>query len=249
MDLSSEVAMITGASRGIGSAIAITLARQGADIVIHYHTNSEGAEEVKEKIEDLGRSAITIRADLRKSQQVNRMVDKAADHFGHIDILVNNAGITEPELVFATDKVKWDIMIETNLTSVFLCCKANLAHMVKQRHGNIVNISSVCGKNGGLGAGVHYCAAKAGMLGLTKALANQMACYGIRVNAIAPAMIDTRMIRWRAQELMEETIKQIPLGRLGTPEEVAALVAFLVSPNANYITGATIDVNGGLYMD
>ncbi len=249
MDLKGEVAIITGSSQGIGEAIAIALAREGADIVINYHVNREGAEKVKGEIEALGRRALVIQADVRKSRDVARLMRRTLQYFGRIDILVNNAGITEAELVFATSKSKWDNMIEMNLTSVFLCCKGVIEHMVERRQGCIVNVSSICGKTGGLGAGVHYCAAKAGMIGLTKALANQLAFFDIRVNAVAPAMIDTRMIRWRSPERMEATVQQIPLGRLGKPEEVAALVAFLASPQASYITGATVDINGGLHMD
>jgi len=248
MSLGGKVALVTGASRGIGRATAIALANEGADMVVHYHTNLKGAEEVRERINQLGRRALVVQADVRKTKGVRRMVQDTLKNFGHLDILVNNAGITQPERVFETTKFKWDNMIETNLTSVFICCKAVLRHMVERRSGHIINITSVCGKSGGLGAGVHYSAAKAGVIGLTKALANNLASYGIKVNAIAPAMIDTRMIRWRSAELMEETIKQIPLGRLGKPEEVAGVVVFLAS-SANYITGATIDINGGLYMD
>jgi len=248
MNLNKKVAIVTGASRGIGKATALNLANEGANIIIQYYTNFKGAQEVKEKIEQLGCQAIVVQADIRKSKDINRMIKFTIEKFKRIDILVNNAGITEPEPVFKTTKVKWDNMIKTNLTSVFLCCKAVIKYMKKQKEGSIINLSSVCGENGGLGAGVHYCAAKAGVIGLTKSLANQLAPYGIRVNAIAPAMINTDMINWRPAKLMESTIQQIPLKRLGKPEELASVVTFLASPKSGYTTGATIDVNGGLYM-
>jgi len=168
MNLNKKVAIVTGASRGIGKATALNLANEGANIIIQYYTNFKGAQEVKEKIEQLGCQAIVVQADIRKSKDINRMIKFTIEKFKRIDILVNNAGITEPEPVFKTTKVKWDNMIKTNLTSVFLCCKAVIKYMKKQKEGSIINLSSVCGENGGLGAGVHYCAAKAGVIGLTK---------------------------------------------------------------------------------
>ncbi len=249
MDITGKVALVTGASRGIGQAAALALARSGADVAVHYGTHQEGAEEVRRSILQMGRRAISLPADVSKADEVERVVTETLRALGQIDILVNNAGISGPEPVFQTTKAKWDRMIEVNLTSVFLCCKAALDHMVSRRQGSIINVSSVCGKNGELGAGVHYCAAKAGVIGLTKALADQLGPYGIRVNAIAPAMIETRMIMWRPKELMQATIGKIPLGRLGTIEETAALVVFLASPEAQSISGSAIDINGGLYMD
>ncbi len=249
MDLTGKVALVTGASRGIGQAAALAMARCGADVGVHYGSYAAGADEVTRTILDCGRRAVTVQGDVTNPADVERLVAETLRAFGHIDILVNNAGITEPEPVFQTTKEKWDRMIEVNLTSVFLCCKAVLGHMVERRAGCIINVSSVCGKNGELGAGVHYCAAKAGLLGLTKALADQLGPYGIRVNAVAPAMIETRMIKWRPRELMQATIKKIPLGRLGTVEETGALIAFLASSDAGFVSGSTIDINGGLYMD
>lgn len=249
MDLNGKVALVTGASRGIGQAAALALAQSGADVAVHYGTYQEGADAVRQSILERGRRAISLQADVCKVEAVERLVAETLKAFGQIDILVNNAGITEPEPVFKTTKPKWDRMIEVNLTSVFLCCKAVLDHMVRRRQGSIINVSSVCGKNGELGAGVHYCAAKAGMIGLTKALADQLGPFGIRVNAIAPAMIETRMIKWRPKELMQATIDKIPLGRLGTVEETAALIVFLASSDANSISGSAIDINGGLYID
>jgi len=249
MDLINKVAIITGASSGIGRATALRLAKEGANIVIHYCSNYQGAKELSKQVEKLGRKSLMIRADVRKSREISLLINLTVKEFRHIDILVNNAGITEPEPYFKISKSKWDNMIATNLTSVFLCCKFAIKYLKRQKNSCIINISSVCGKNGGLGAGVHYCAAKAGVIGLTKALANQLAPYGIRVNAVAPAMINTGMIKWRSTKLMESTIQQIPLKRLGKPGEVASVIAFLTSPNSGYITGVTIDVNGGLYMD
>jgi 3-oxoacyl-[acyl-carrier protein] reductase len=249
MDLTTKVALVTGASRGIGEATALAMAELGADVCVNYATHSPGAEEVARSVREMGRRAISIQADVAKPEDVTRLVDETLREFGQIDILVNNAGITQPEPVFHTSKEKWDRMIAVNLTSAFLCCKAVLDHMVSRRQGSIINVSSICGKTGELGAGVHYCAAKAGLLGLTKALADQLGPYGIRVNAIAPAMIETRMIKWRPRELMQATIEKIPLNRLGTIQEAAALIAYLASDDAGFITGSVVDLNGGMYMD
>jgi len=245
-DLTGKVALVTGASGGIGGAIAKALHAQGASIVLSG-TRAEALEKVKS---ELGSRAFVAVCNLGDKDSVEGLVKAAEAAAGApIDILVNNAGITEPEPVFKTTKAKWDRMIEVNLTSVFLCCKAVLDHMVSRRQGCIINVSSVCGKNGELGAGVHYCAAKAGVIGLSKALADQLGPYGIRVNAIAPAMIETRMIKWRPKELMQATIEKIPLRRLGTVEETAALIVFLASSGAQSISGSALDINGGLYMD
>ncbi len=249
MDLTGKVALVTGASRGIGEATALAMAELGADICVNYATHAPGAEEVARSVRKMGRRAISIQADVARAEDVTRLVEETLREFGQIDILVNNAGITQPEPVFQTSKEKWDRMIAVNLTSAFLCCKAVLDHMVSRRQGSIVNVSSICGKTGELGAGVHYCAAKAGLLGLTKALADQLGPYGIRVNAIAPAMIETRMIKWRPRELMQATIEKIPLNRLGTVQETAALIAYLASDDAGFITGSVVDLNGGMFLD
>ena len=249
MDFSNKTVLITGASRGIGKASALYFAQNGADIGIHYYSHLEEAQKVKEQIQKMGRKGILIKADLRNIQQVEDMFRKAFEKFKQIDILINNAGITEPEAWSKTTPRKWDNMIEINLSGQFLCSQRIIPFFISQKGGCIIFVTSICGKNGGLGAGIHYCAAKAGIIGLTKAYANQLARYKIRVNAVAPAMIDTEMIHWRPSDLMKEVIEKIPLKRLGKPEEVAKAIAFLVSDRANFITGFTLDIDGGLYMD
>lgn len=247
--LSARVALVTGGSRGIGRAAAIALARAGASVVVNYLTNEAAANEVVGEISAMGRECMAARADVSVFREAQELVRSVVARFGRLDILVNNAGITQPEPFSETTEAKWDRMIEVNLKSVFNCCKAAVPHMERQEWGRIINMSSVVAKSGGIGAGVHYCAAKAGVLGLTKALASQLAARGITVNAIAPAMIDTEMIRWRPPELLERHLSLIPAGRLGHVDEVAGVVVYLASEEASFVTGATIDVNGGMYMD
>ena len=200
-------------------------------------------------VREQGRRCIAIPADLSDPSAVETFFSTIFAEFGRVDVLVNNAGITEPEPPTDTSVEKWDRMIRVNLSSVYYCCHAVLDHMIERSAGSIVNISSVCGKNGGLKAGVHYSAAKAGVNGLTKGLADHVAQYGIRVNAVAPAMIDTEMIRWRPAEVMRRTIARIPVGRLGTVDEVAAVVWYLSGTCSSFVTGTVVDINGGLYMD
>jgi len=249
MIFSKKIVLVTGSSKGIGKSTALYFAKHGADVVVHYNSNFRGSQEIKKQILDEGRKCISIQADLRNIKQVEAMFHEIIKKFGRIDILVNNAGITEPEKYSETTIEKWKDMIDINLTSSFLCSQLAIPYFISEKTGCIVNVTSLCGKNGGLGAGIHYCASKAGMIGLTKAYANQLAQYNIRVNAVAPAMIDTEMIQWRSDDLMKEVIENIPLRRLGKPEEVAATIAFLSSERASFITGVTIDINGGMYMD
>lgn len=248
-EMNGRTAIVTGATDGIGRAVCIEFAKSGMNVVINYHTSGQKAYALEEELRGLGAQALAIKADVSDNHEVENMVARTLDTFKGVYCLVNNAGITEPEFVMETTVEKWERMLAINLTSAFLCSKAVLPYMIENKEGVILNISSICGRNGSLGAGVHYSAAKAGMLGLTKALAQHLAVHHIRVNAIAPAMIATRMITWRNDDQMKNVIDAIPLHRLGTAEEVAALAHYLVSDTSSFITGATVDINGGLYMD
>lgn len=249
MEFKNKVVIVTGASRGIGKATAAMFARKGAKVVIHYNSNRAGADEVAAEIEKMGRDYLIVQADVSKMDEVRDMVNKTINKFGRVDILVNNAGITEPKDFRDTTEEEWDRMMRINLKSVFLCCKEVVPYMEKQQYGRIINLSSIVGKTGGIGAGVHYCAAKAGVIGFSKALANQVAKDGITVNVVAPGMIDTRMISWRSPELMKKHVGQIPVGRVGKTEEVAAAICYLASDEAAFMTGQTLDINGGMYMN
>ncbi len=242
MNVEGKVALVTGASRGIGRAIALELARRGANVAVNYVRNKELAEEVVKKIRELGRDSIAVRADVSKWEEVKRMVDEVISHFGRIDILVNNAGVISREKeILKIDDEEWDRVLNINLKGTFYCCKAVLPYMIKQRSGRIVNISSIAGRMGGV-VGVHYAASKAGIIGFTFALASEVAKYGITVNAVAPNAIETDMI---PPELGEKIAKMTPLGRIGKPEEVAHAVLFLIEND--YVTAEVVDVNGGRY--
>jgi 3-oxoacyl-[acyl-carrier protein] reductase len=247
MRLAGRKAIVTGASRGIGRGIALAFAREGADVLVNYVSRETQAREVVSAVEALGRSALLFQADVSEARQVRGMVECALAAWGRIDILVNNAGITHVATPFETTEQDWDRVMDVNLKSAFLCTKAVLDTMVGQGGGRIINISSVVGKSGTI-SGLAYCASKAGMIGLTKSLANHLARHNILVNAIAPALVDTEILRWRTEAQWKETMASIPLGRLGEPMDLAEAAVFLASNGGNFITGATIDVNGGLYM-
>jgi len=250
--LQGKIALITGASKGIGKDIAILMAKLGAKVVINYSKNRKIAKQAKSEIEQNNGEAIIYKADISLPYEVKDMIEAAIDNFGKIDILVNNAGITDPRSFLELTEEDWDRMMNINLKGCFNCCKYVVTHMIKNKYGKIINMSSVVAKSGSVGGGrggSHYCAAKAGIIGFTKSLAIQMAKYNITVNAIAPAMIDTDMIRWRSKEAMEKTVDLIPMKRIGTCREISEAVVFLASDFASFITGATIDINGGLYMD
>ena len=247
MRLAEKKAIVTGASRGIGAAIALAFAREGADVLINYVSRDKDAQETYAAIQALGRSPQLFKGDVSDASQVKAMVEMALAKWGRIDILVNNAGITHVATPFETTEEDWERVMRVNLKSAFLCSKAVLEPMVQQGGGRIINISSVVGKSGGI-AGLTYATSKAGMIGLTKSLATHLAPHNILVNAIAPALIDTEMLRWRTEEQWKETIASIPLKRLGDPMDMAEAAIFLASNGGNFITGATIDVNGGLYM-
>ena len=252
MDFLGNVAIITGASGDIGAGTALMFAEMGVHVVINYLSNREKAEAVASKIENMGKHCMVIQADASNVSEVDSMVSETVNRFGRIDILVNNAGVRrkpgDHKYILDVTEEEWDMEISSHLKSTFICSKKVLPFMIKQKYGRIINISSVAARSGSVGASVQYPAAKEGIAGFTKALANQVAKDGITVNVVAPGMIDSERIRWRTPEMMEEHIKKIPVGRLGKIEEVAGTIVFLSSKNAAYITGATIDVNGGMYM-
>ena len=248
MQLDGKVALVTGASRGIGRSIALMLAARGADIVINYAGNTEAAEQTKAEVEALGRKALVVKADVGDAAACEKMLEDVVAAMGKIDILVNNAGITRDTLLMRMKEADWDAVLTTNLKSVYNCTKAAIKYMMKARSGRIVNISSVVGAMGNAGQ-ANYAAAKAGILGFTKAVAKETASRGITVNAVAPGFIATDMTAVLSDKVVDNLKAGIPMGRLGAPEDIAKAVAFLVSDDAAYITGQTLHVNGGMYMD
>ncbi len=245
--LSGKTALVTGASRGIGRAIALELAAAGADVAVNYAGSEEAAAAVAREIEGIGRRAIIIKADVGNAAEAEQMVSQTIEAFGRIDILVNNAGITRDNLIMRMKEEEFDQVINTNLKGVFNCIKAVTRPMMKQRSGRIINISSVVGALGNPGQ-ANYVAAKAGVIGLTKASARELASRGITVNAVAPGFIATDMTDKLSDEQKGALLPQIPLGRMGGPEEIARVVRFLASEDASYLTGQTLHVDGGMYM-
>jgi len=277
--LDGKAALVTGGSRGIGQAIAIRLASEGANVAVNYQSSKdqaadvidfinktdriddidelvkmidimdtvEQAREVRDRIESMGRHAIICQANVGKMDEVNKMRDKAVAEFGKIDILVNNAGIVKDKSFVKMTSEMWDDVISVNLTGTFNCTKAVIDGMLERHYGRIVNISSVIGRMGNRGQ-ANYAASKAGIIGLTQTLAKEFADKGITVNAVAPGFIGTDMLKSIPDKIMEKILAQIPMGRLGKPEEIASAVTYLVSPEAGYITGQVIDINGGLYI-
>ncbi len=247
MHLDGQVAIVTGASRGIGRAVAIALAKVGAKVVINYAGNAEAAEEVRTFIADNGGQAITVKADVADADAVDSLVKQAIDTYGKIDILVNNAGITRDSLLMRMKDEDWDAVMNTNLKGIFYCTKAVTKSMMKQRSGKIINMTSVVGLMGNAGQ-ANYAAAKAGVIGFTKSMAKELASRGITVNAIAPGFIATDMTHGLSEQVKADLEAKIPLSRLGEAEDVAAAVVFLASQSANYITGQTLNVDGGMVM-
>ncbi|MED1785262.1 3-oxoacyl-[acyl-carrier-protein] reductase [Brevibacillus fortis] len=245
--LTGKTALVTGASRGIGRAIALKLAEAGANVVVNYAGSEAAASETVALIKEMGRDAIMIRANVSSTEDVNDMFKAALDHFGAIDILVNNAGITRDNLIMRMKEDEWDDVIATNLKGVFNCLKAATRPMMKQRSGKIINITSVVGVLGNAGQ-ANYVAAKAGVIGLTKTAARELASRNITVNAVAPGFIDTEMTAVLPEDVKAGLTSQIPLARLGQTDDIAAVVLFLASDAANYMTGQTLHVDGGMYM-
>ncbi len=242
MKIEKKVAIVTGASRGIGRAIALKLAERRCNVVVNYLKNKEKALDVVKLSKKHGAEGLAVKADVSKFNEVKEMVEKTIEKFGRIDVLVNNAGVISKKYSIAEiDEEEWDRVLNVNLKGTFNCCKAVMPYMIEQRVGKIVNISSIAGRMGGM-VGVHYAASKAGVLGLTYALASELAKYNITVNAVAPNAVDTEMI---SEELKERIAKLTPLKRIAKPEEVAHAVLFLIEND--YITAEVIDVNGGRY--
>lgn len=247
MELENEIVLVTGASRGIGKAIAETLGARGAT-VIGTATSQKGADAISDYLQQSHIKGAGMLLDVTQADNIKTVLDTISNDYGSVSILVNNAGITRDNLLMRMKDEEWDSIIDTNLSSVYRLSKACLRAMMKQRKGRIVSISSVVGVSGNAGQ-TNYAAAKAGMIGFSKALAREVGSRGITVNTIAPGFIDSDMTRELPEAQREALLKQIPLNRLGTGEEIAAAVAFLVSPMAAYITGETIHVNGGMYMN
>ena len=247
MLLDGKVALVTGASRGIGRAVAIALAKAGALVAVNYAGNVKAAEEVQQIITQAGGKAILVQGDVAQAEVVDEMMKTVMDEFGRIDILVNNAGITRDGLLMRMKESDWDAVIDTNLKGIFHCTKAAAKHMMKARSGRIINMTSVVGLIGNAGQ-TNYAAAKAGVTGFSKSAAKELASRGITVNMVAPGFIDTDMTAVLPEKIREEMVKGIPLGRMGTPEEVAEAVLFLASDQASYITGQIINLDGGMVM-
>jgi 3-oxoacyl-[acyl-carrier protein] reductase len=245
--LDTQVALVTGASRGIGQAIASELGKRGA-IVIGTSTTQDGAEIINQHLKEAQIKGMGLAMNVNSIAQINSAIETIREIFGEISILVNNAGITRDNLLARMKDEEWDEIIETNLKSVFLLSRAVLRSMMKARSGRIINISSVVGITGNPGQ-TNYAAAKAGMIGFSKSLAREVGSRNITINCIAPGFIDTDMTRSLTAEQQQNLIQHIPLGRLGRPADIASAAVFLASPAASYITGTTLHVNGGMYMD
>lgn len=242
-----KAAIVTGASRGIGREIALQLAKEGARVAVNYSGSKDKADEVVQLIKDIGGEAFAIQADVSNQESVKNLIDETIATFGSIDILVNNAGITRDNLLMRMKEDEWDDVIDINLKGVFLCTKGVTRQMMRQRAGKIVNVASIVGVSGNPGQ-ANYVAAKAGVIGLTKTTAKELASRNINVNAVAPGFITTEMTDALKDDIKEKMLTNIPLGKLGSAENVAKTVLFLLSEDAAYITGQTIHVDGGMVM-
>lgn len=247
MDLSNKVALITGGAAGIGRSISLELAKRGASVVLNYHKSAEAAQTLVQEIEASGGRAFAVQADISKFQDAERLIAETITHFGTINIVVNNAGITDDALILRMGEDQFDRVINTNLKGVWNVCKHAAKPLMKSGYGRIINISSVSGVMGNAGQS-NYSAAKAGIIGLTKSLAREFASRAVTVNAIAPGFIETEMTKKLSPEIADQWKSQIPLKRFGVAKEVAYAVAFLASEEASYITGHTLEVDGGIVM-
>ena len=250
-DVSDKVALITGSSSGIGRAAAKALAANGALVAINFHNNQDGAETTRMEIAAAGGRAIAVKADVSQAVEVQSLVERTVAELGPVDILVNNAGsLVERLRILELTEQRWDEVIDLNLKSAFLCCRAVVGSMMERKTGAIVNVSSIAGRNGGALGSIHYSTAKGGLITFTKGLAKELAPFGVRVNAISPGVIDTRYHEtFSTPEVMKSYVAGIPLGRIGTPDEVAQVICFLASDASSYLAGETIEINGGMFMD
>lgn len=247
MTLEGKNALVTGGSRGIGHAIALELARQGANVAVTANASLAGAESVAEEIRALGRNAVAAQCNISDAGQVEKLISQVLTSLGSLDIVVNNAGVTKDALVLRMSEEDWDTVLDTNLKGTFLVTRAALKPMIKQRHGKIVNITSVIGLIANPGQ-ANYSASKAGIIGFTRTIAKEVASRNIQANCVAPGFIETAMTDALSQEQRDNIIKGIPANRLGSPQDIANVVAFLCSPSASYITGQTITVDGGMIL-
>jgi 3-oxoacyl-[acyl-carrier protein] reductase len=249
--LNGQVALVTGASSGIGAATAKLLAANGARVAINFHRNQEGADATRDEIVTAGGAAIVVQADVAQASEVESLVKQTNKELGPIDILVNNAGsLIERLRILELTEERWDEVMDLNLKSAFLCCRAVAASMMERKSGAIINVSSIAGRNGGALGSIHYSTAKGGIITFTKGLAKELAPFGVRVNAVSPGVIDTHYHeQFSTPEMMKGYVAGIPLGRVGNPEEVASVICFLASSASSYLAGETIEINGGMFMD
>lgn len=250
-DLNGKVALVTGASSGIGRATAIALAGGGASVAINFHRNEAGADAARAEIVNAGGKAITVQADVTRTADVQSLVKQTTVEFGPIDILVNNAGsLIERLKMLELTEARWDEVVDLNLKSAFLCSQAVTGSMISRKSGAIVNVSSIAGRNGGALGSIHYSTAKGGIITFTKGLAKELAPHGVRVNAVSPGVIATPYHeQFSSADMMKAYVGMIPLGRIGQPEEVASVICFLASDAASFLVGETIEINGGMFMD
>jgi len=245
IDLAGKVALVTGASRGIGAVVACRLAQAGAKVGVNYHASPDAATQVADSINKSGGEAFLVGGDVSQAESAESVVKRVVEHFGNIDILVNNAGINRDQLLIRMKPEDFDAVINVNLRGAFLCTRYVMTHLIRQRSGRVVNMSSVVGLSGNPGQ-ANYAAAKAGLIGLTKAVAREVASRNVTVNALAPGYITTAMVDELSEETQAKILARIPMGRFGTPEDVAEAVLFLCSDGASYITGQVLTIDGGM---